>query len=215
MFSMFPLVCAVAAATKNDLQLLLKNFPGEYDNYAQWEADVENNVSVAALHGHLHSIFFGPVNLPAFGENVFYVQQYMDGVPTQIYRQRLYNFAANSTGGSIATLSFFDFKDGSKYINAQKDPTKLQGLTRADTTQVTDKCNVHIHRQGDRFVGSTTKDCIVTDHRTGTPILIKVTESRPILTHPIQFHPIRTDSASPNPTPRKSRRGGLRESAVV
>ena len=49
----------------------------------------------------------------------------MNGVPTEIYRQRLYSWVANETSGNIV-LSFFDFKDGAKYVDAQKDPAKLK-----------------------------------------------------------------------------------------
>ena len=45
------------------------------DNYMEWEKDVEDNVTVVDAHAHLHSIFFGPVDTPAFGDKVFYVQQ--------------------------------------------------------------------------------------------------------------------------------------------
>ena len=97
----------------------------------------------------------------------------MNGVPTEIYRQRLYSWSANATSGNIV-LSFFDFKDGAKYVDAQKDPAKLKGLTRAETTQVTPKCNVQIKRDADGvFRGGTTKDCVVVDHNTGHAIEIK------------------------------------------
>ena len=36
---------ATHSSLEDDLSLLLQYFPGEYDNYAQWESDVEQNVS--------------------------------------------------------------------------------------------------------------------------------------------------------------------------
>lgn len=164
---------SLAASTLDgDLDLLLKRFPGDYDNYLQWEKEIEDNVTISQQHGHLHSIFYGPVNLPSFGEHVFYVQQYTDGTPTKIYRQRLYVFSLNQTSNDIV-LSFFTFLDPAKYVDAQKDPEKLSKLTRSETAPASDKCNVHIVRHGDIFVGSTTKECVVVDHRSGKSIRIE------------------------------------------
>ena len=162
------------SASSSDLAELLKEFPGEYDNYAQWEFDAEHNVSSDEQHAHLHSIFYGPVDLPQLGEHIFYVQQYLDGIPTNIYRQRLYSFSESPTVQGEIVLSFFDFKNGSKYVDAQKDPSKLKGLTRNDVTQVTDACDVYWKRDADGiFRGKTTEDCIVIDHITGSSIRIE------------------------------------------
>lgn len=170
-----PAQCAglAGASPSDDLEVLLKAFPGDYDNYMQWEGDVEKNVSQADRHSHLHSIFYGPVPLPAFGSHIFYVQQYMDGVPTNIYRQRLYSFSLDATTSNIV-LTFFDFKNGTKYIDAQKDPSKLAGLTLNDTIPVSRNCAVQITRSPDGiFRGHTTKSCVVVDHNTGKKILIE------------------------------------------
>ena len=166
-------LAGVEGSPADDLGELLKRFPGEYGNYMQWESDVEKNVSQADAHANLHSIFYGPVPLPNFGEHMFYVQQYLNGVPTDIYRQRLYSFASDAATGEII-LSFYDFKNASKYVDSQKDPSKLKGLTLNDTTPVTKDCDVHIHRSADGiFRGQTTSACVVVDHNTGTKILIK------------------------------------------
>ena len=157
----------------SDLDLLLENFPGEYDNYMQWENDVEKNVSASDAHLHIHSIFYGPVQLPDFGEHIYYVQQYQDGNPEQIYRQRLYSFFINETLNNIE-LSFFEFKEPEKYIDAQKNPKKFKNLTVNDTTQVTPDCNIHIKKDNDGiFRGGTTEKCQVEDHRSGSSIIIK------------------------------------------
>ena len=76
-----------AAACCADGWVLLQSFPGEYENYMQWEHDIEQNVTVTDRHAKLHSIFFGPVSLPQFGDHIYYVQQYQNGVPTDVYRQ--------------------------------------------------------------------------------------------------------------------------------
>ncbi len=171
-FFLVSMICASGSQnTSADLEILLKQFPGEYDNYMQWEHDVEQNVSSASMHEHLHSIFYGPLNLPLFGEHLFYVQQYLGGNPSNIYSQRLYSFTATPED---IVLSFYDFKNASKYVDAQKDPSKLQNLQINDTTHVSENCDVHIHRSSDGvFRGQTLDSCVVVDHQTGSKILIK------------------------------------------
>ena len=154
-----------------DLKLLVTRFVGEFDNYAQWEADVEQNVSQTNAHSHLHSIFHGPVDAPLFGNQVYYVQQYMDGKPHEIYRQRLYSFAQASSDQPIV-LSFFTFKDPTKFVDADKQPHKLDGLTRNDTIEAVG-CEVYIRRVGDVFKGRTGEKCVVESHITHDQIRIE------------------------------------------
>ena len=89
---MFLPAAATAADLKSDMALMLKWFEGRFDNFTQvWE---EKESKAEFPHERIHSVF-ARVNLPTFGENVFYVQQFMDGEPAKIYRQRLYTFAVN------------------------------------------------------------------------------------------------------------------------
>ena len=155
-----------------DLDLLVKTLPGDYDNYMQWEGDVEKNVSASAAHSHVHSIYF-PVQLAAFGRNVFYFQEYSDGVPTRVFRQRLYSFDSTMADGIL--LSFFDFKNPAKYVDAQKDPAKLDQLTREDTIALPTNCSVRIHRDGGRFIGQPAS-CHVEDPATGQPVRIQTSQ---------------------------------------
>jgi hypothetical protein len=66
---------------------MLAWFAGEFDNNRQVFVEREQKLPAAEVHQHIHSIFT-KVDLPAFGPHVFYVQQYLDGDPAKIYRQR-------------------------------------------------------------------------------------------------------------------------------
>ncbi len=44
--------------------------------------------------------------MPELGEHVYYVQQYSDGDPSKIYRQRLYSFSANPEEDAIELVIY-------------------------------------------------------------------------------------------------------------
>jgi len=75
-----------------DLELFLAWFPGEYDNHEQvWQKNLDG---VDHPHEHIHHIF-APAEVRSIGENVFYVQQYLDADPSKVYRQRLYRLSVD------------------------------------------------------------------------------------------------------------------------
>jgi hypothetical protein len=94
----------VALSSRNvldkDMSTLLQWFPGRYDNDLQVYFDGELNTPQENRNNRIHSIF-SPVTLPAFGPNVFYVEQYADGDPTKIYRQRIYRFSPDYTENAV------------------------------------------------------------------------------------------------------------------
>ena len=97
------LVCSTAAAHEPaagdpeylgaDLNLAMEWFEGRFDNNFQVEAEKEAGVEEPL--SRLHSIFTR-VDLPEFGDCVYYGEQYGDTDPTNIYRQRLYIWTANT-----------------------------------------------------------------------------------------------------------------------
>lgn len=147
------LVSIASAQSKlnSDLALMMQWFEGRFDNYQQTFEEKEAKAEFP--HERIHSIF-ARVNLPSVGENVFYVQQYMDGDPTKIYRQRLYVFTPNETEKAIE-LKIYGFDDDKKYANAHLDATKLSGLTRANLKE-TKGCEVfwRLDAGGDKFSGT-------------------------------------------------------------
>ena len=108
----------------DELTTFLDWFPGEYDNYEQAWQDGLNKV--AQPHEHIHHIF-APAKAAAIGEHLFFVQQYLDGDPANIYRQRLYSLTADTEENAIR-LTIYSFKDEAKYRNAHLQLGILENL---------------------------------------------------------------------------------------
>jgi hypothetical protein len=156
------------SSLKEDMALMLSLFEGEFDNFQQVYKEKEDKV--AEVHEHIHSIF-KKVLLPAFGENVFYVLQYMDGDSTKIYRQRLYTFKENKTENAVQ-LDIYSFTADSLYYYSHVHPEKLSGLTPSQMTK-TEGCEVYWKREGEKFIGyMKEKACNFISKRSGKKIFI-------------------------------------------
>lgn len=161
---------APGTALDKDLALFLDWFPGRYDNELQvfWEKD--ENLAEDARHERIHSIF-RPVDLPAFGKHVFYVEQYSDGDPSKIYRQRIYAFSPDETAKAIR-LKIFTPKNAGALAGAWRDPSKLKALKPKDATTLPG-CDVFWRRQANQFQGSIPDGaCRVRSERLGEEIVI-------------------------------------------
>ena len=166
----FSAVHIFAQNLKADTTLLMQWFEGRFDNYAQIIEEKEAKAEFP--HEWIHSIF-ARVNLPQFGENVFYVQQYMDGNEAKIYRQRLYVFTPNKREKTIE-LKIYTFPDEKAVLNAHLDQTKLAGLT-SDKLDAPKGCEVYwrLNKTGDKFEGSMKPDaCKVVSKRSGKTLII-------------------------------------------
>jgi hypothetical protein len=154
----------------DDMKLFATWFDGRFDNFAQHYDDKETKFE--HLHEHIHSIF-KKVEVPQLGKNVFFVQQYMDGDETKVYRQRLYNFTANKKEKALQ-LTIYNFDDEKKYRDSHIDSTKLNSLTMANLTTVPG-CEVYwkLNEARDKFEGYMKKDaCKVVSKRSGKTIII-------------------------------------------
>jgi hypothetical protein len=172
---------ALAAATQADMARLvldkdmatfLQWFPGRYDNDAQVFFQDDLKVPKENQHERIHSIFT-PVSLPAFGPNAFYVQQYLDGDPAKIYRQRIYTFEADYAQNAVR-LRIFTPKPGvaARIVDAHKDPKKLSLVAPADFTN-TPGCDVFWRLQENQFLGTMKPGaCRITSSRDGRTIVI-------------------------------------------
>lgn len=160
-------VSAFAQNLPADLKLLMKLFEGEFDNYGQAYGEKESKAQYP--HEHIHSIF-ARVNLPAVGEHVFYVKQYMDGDPKKIYRTRLYSFVPNEKENAIE-LRIYTFPDEKAVTDAHLDQSKLTGLT-LDKLKATPGCEVYWKRDGEGFKGEMKPTCRVNSQRLGKTIII-------------------------------------------
>jgi hypothetical protein len=162
---------AFAESLEEDLELMMSWFAGEFDNHLQVVEEEEAEEPPEQPHEWIHSIF-QPVELPAFGEHVFYVEQYIGGDASKIYRNRIYSFSVNQEEGAIQ-LTIYSFKDGDAMVGAHKDPAKLEGLT-VDDVRSLPGCEVFWKKEtDDRFIGYMPDGaCRVPSRRTGKTIII-------------------------------------------
>lgn len=155
---------------EEDMKLFGQWFEGRFDNYAQYYNNKENKVEHP--HEHIHSIF-KRVNLPNLGKDVFFVQQYMDGDESKVYRQRLYIFTPDKKEKALK-LTIYNFDEEKKYRDSHLDETKLNGLTMANLT-TTAGCEVFwkLNESRDKFAGYMKKDtCKVASKRLNKTIII-------------------------------------------
>ena len=139
-----------AAVLDKDFLTMMQWFPGVYDNQEQVYFEAEQEVDEALRHERIHHVF-EPVDLPAFGEHVFYVQQHLNDDPAEIYRQRIYTFQLDYDEGAVR-LTIHIPNDVASLVDAHLDPTKLTGLV-PEQTRVLPGCDVFWRRQADHFVG--------------------------------------------------------------
>ncbi|MCP5471456.1 MAG: chromophore lyase CpcT/CpeT [Sinobacteraceae bacterium] len=158
------LACSIAAVSKNteaapipddpsarDLQRLVLWFEGDFDNQEQiwFENDRRSATPASERHERVHATH-RRVNLPAFGQYVFYVEEYLDDDPAKVFRQRLVTFESAREAGVRMKLWFF--KDPASVRGAHRDPSIVASITPADVTGLPG-CDVLWVPQGDQYVG--------------------------------------------------------------
>lgn len=158
-FCLSPLAISNAAEGEHqfarDIKILTDWFEGDFDNEEQlWfhgrsKADGEAPIRVHTIHRRL--------DLPAFGEHVFYVEEYKDNNPEDIIRQRFVTFEADLEAGAIRMQQGF-FRDGEKYLGAYDDPKAFSKLKLKDVFFMKDiapdnQCDVFWRRVADQFEG--------------------------------------------------------------
>jgi hypothetical protein len=155
---------------EQDFQLFLGWFEGRFDNDRQVFFERDLNVSEDARHERIHSIF-RRVDLPAFGANVFYVEQYLEGDPARIYRQRLYVMSLDDAAQAIR-LTIHIPTNPDPLRGAHLDPARLVGLT-PDQTTTYPGCDVLWRRQENQFVGAVPGgSCRVVSSRSGRTLVV-------------------------------------------
>ncbi len=159
-----------AGVLQQDFQLFLRWFEGRFDNDRQVFFERDLNVPEDARHERIHSIF-RRVQLPAFGEQVFYVEQYLDGDPARVYRQRIYVMSLDQAQNAIRlTIHIPNHPEALR--GAYSEPTLLRGLAPEQTTTHAG-CDVLWRRQENQFVGAVPEgSCRVTSSRSGRTLVI-------------------------------------------
>ena len=97
-------------------------FAAEFDNHEQhWQDNIDKKKDeTLQVHEHIHHILH-LWRTPALEGETYFVKQYMDGDPSKVYRQRLYQFVRNEEKGAVQ-LNIYRFKDEAKYKDAHLNP---------------------------------------------------------------------------------------------
>lgn len=146
-------LCAQAAwaeGPESDLADFADWFPGRYDSALQVLEQRAARLPAEQRNYRRHSIF-RRVDLPAFGEYVYYAEQYRDGDPEAVYRQRVYVVSIDPERQQLR-LRVHIPPDTDALLGAYRDPELLTGLRPEDTT-VWPGCDLFWQREGERLVG--------------------------------------------------------------
>jgi hypothetical protein len=136
-----------------DAARLATLWDGAYDNANQVNEQERAKIPEAGWEGRRHKIF-KKVDLPAFGPNVTYVEQYLGEPPTSVYRQRIYAHRADPANNRIITdIYAFKGKDAEKALGAHKDSSKLKGFSPVNMEKLPDGCAVFWRATAEGFNG--------------------------------------------------------------
>ena len=141
---------ADAKILKRDFSRMMDWFPGRYDNQEQVYFEDSLDVDEDLRHGRIHHLFV-PADLPDFPGTTFYIQQYQNDDPKDVYRQRIYSFEPDFDENAVR-LTIYIPKDSKALLNAHEDPSKLKGLKREDFS-IYPGCEVFWKYQNDYFHG--------------------------------------------------------------
>ena len=152
------------------LSRMMAIWPGVYHNDAQIEVDKIRGYTSWRDGGHAQvTSSIVTVNLPEIGENLLYVEDYLDGDPKKIFRQKLYALSTDVDRSAIK-LTLHSFHDPEGVAGAHTDPSKLQGLSNDDIRN-REGCEMYFRPLGDGYSGAfdygacTTDTGMVADNR--------------------------------------------------
>ncbi|MDX2142466.1 MAG: chromophore lyase CpcT/CpeT [Rhodospirillaceae bacterium] len=148
---------AAAAPTAQDMAELVRLFTGEFDSHDQYRAEERAGIPESERHTevYIHNV---PVQVPALGAPAFYIEEYRDGDPEKVIRQRVATLEVDAAENAIRMKLYF-IKDDKAVRGAHRDPTKLANLTK-DNTFLLPGCDILWTRDGDNFNGAMKDSCI-------------------------------------------------------
>jgi len=139
-----------------DLSTIMAWWPGDYHNDRQIAALVADAKPVwraddSGKGGHIEvASHYREVDLPAFGDNVLYVEETKHGDDTLMFRHRIYTLKIDPEIDAIRVKLWY-FKDKEKYVGAWQDLSRLAELTPEDMSPLKDECDLIVSRDGARY----------------------------------------------------------------
>ncbi|MFW5816856.1 MAG: CpcT/CpeT family chromophore lyase, partial [Wenzhouxiangella sp.] len=115
------------------LSNLVDALAGSYDNRAQFEAAPEALKVPPSVDGdwldHQHAVF-APVEAPAIGDHVMYLEWRSGGPDGPVSRQRIWSFRRDEVGA--VRMDFFAFVDGAPWVGQADQAGAFTQLTLED-----------------------------------------------------------------------------------
>lgn len=148
---MVTLTAPQAGAADTDLSYIARLFAGEFDSYEQARMEDRAQIPFAERHTEVY-LFHKPADLPAFGPHAFYVEEYRDGDPENVIRQRIVTFEDDPGEGAVRMKQYF-LRNEVALKGAHKDASKLTAAS-LDQAYLLPGCDVFWRREGESFVGA-------------------------------------------------------------
>ncbi|WP_432201776.1 chromophore lyase CpcT/CpeT [Erythrobacter sp. W53] len=157
---------AAADPYVRDLLILTEWFEGQFDNEEQvwFEAYPDMLEEGKKAHDRVHAMH-RRISMPELGEHVFYVEEYKDNNPEDVFRQRVVSFGTDPKAGGIRMRIAF-LRDAKSVLGGYHEPSKLEGLTLDDLffieqSDPNSNCDVIFRRHGTQFEGKMTEKACV------------------------------------------------------
>lgn len=137
-----------SASAETDLEELSQLLTGALDSGVQNEQQVAAGVPEDERHVQV-TLFHRRVELPAFGPYVFYNQEFRDGDPGKVIRQRLITLERDGEAGAIRMKQYL-FHDPEPFLGAHLSPALLAGISQDDVWLLSG-CDVFWTQNGSVF----------------------------------------------------------------
>lgn len=135
---------------EQELQELLKWFPGEYDNHQQVYQEAVQKIAQEKRHRQTHHIFF-PVQIKGIPGQQLYAQQSQHYDLDNIYRQRIYSFKVDDLEQAIQ-LTIYTPKEPLQLKNVHLQPTLFDTFSKEDFF-LKPGCEVYWKKTDNQFEG--------------------------------------------------------------
>lgn len=143
-------------SAQQDLNQISQWWNGDYNNDKQlseltkagkpiWRADDSGKPGHIEVTSH-----YRPIDLPAFGDYVLYVEETKHGDPNNIFRQRIYTLRVDEKTNDVRVKLWY-FNDKEKYVGAWRDMSRLSDLTPDMMFPLPDECDLIAQKQADKY----------------------------------------------------------------
>jgi len=160
------------APTQTTMELIGEWVYGQYNNVAQFEADMAAGLPPEKTHRPMHQLFV-PVDAPQLDGYIVFQQSSMDGSenPTMVFRHGLMQYLQDPNSNAVIQRELY-FKDPEPYKNLHHSPEILANVTLEQMTW-DEGCDFYLetNESGDMVAGPLPGKCIQINRGTGVEMV--------------------------------------------